>query len=172
MAITPDTKDWTWVLDKACPECGFDARTVTPGAAGGIIRDAVPRWRQVLLRPGCRRRPDERTWSPLEYACHVRDVFGVFTERLDLMLREDSPTFADWDQDAAALAGDYASAAPEPTAHELEQAGLALAARFDAVPGQHWDREGLRSNGSLFTVATLAQYFAHDIVHHLHDVKG
>jgi hypothetical protein len=23
-AITPDTKDWTWVLERACPECGFD----------------------------------------------------------------------------------------------------------------------------------------------------
>jgi hypothetical protein len=172
MPIPPDTKDWTWVLHKACPECGFDARIVTPAAAGGIIRDALPRWRQVLLRPDCRRRPDERTWSPLEYACHVRDVFGVFAERLDLMLREDAPTFADWDQDAAALAGGYAGAAPEPTVRELEQAGLALAAHFDAVPEQHWDRKGLRSNGSLFTVSTLAQYFAHDIVHHLHDVKG
>lgn len=25
MAIVPDTKDWTWVLERACPECGFDA---------------------------------------------------------------------------------------------------------------------------------------------------
>ncbi|HEY5013683.1 MAG TPA: DinB family protein, partial [Acidimicrobiia bacterium] len=23
--ITPDTKDWTWVLERPCPECGFDA---------------------------------------------------------------------------------------------------------------------------------------------------
>ena len=23
-AITPDTKDWTWVLERTCPECGFD----------------------------------------------------------------------------------------------------------------------------------------------------
>lgn len=25
MAIEPDTKDWTWVLDRPCPECGFEA---------------------------------------------------------------------------------------------------------------------------------------------------
>jgi len=24
MPIMPDTKDWTWVLRRACPECGFD----------------------------------------------------------------------------------------------------------------------------------------------------
>jgi hypothetical protein len=23
--IVPDTKDWTWVLNEACPECGFEA---------------------------------------------------------------------------------------------------------------------------------------------------
>ena len=25
--IEPDTKDWTWVLDRPCPECGFEAST-------------------------------------------------------------------------------------------------------------------------------------------------
>ena len=28
--ITPDTKDWTWVLEQACPECGYDAGSVDP----------------------------------------------------------------------------------------------------------------------------------------------
>jgi hypothetical protein len=33
-----------------------------------------------------------------------------------------------------------------------------------------WDRRGLRSNGSQFTVLTLGQYFLHDLAHHLVDV--
>ena len=24
--ITPDDKNWTWVLERSCPECSFDAR--------------------------------------------------------------------------------------------------------------------------------------------------
>ena len=24
MTIQPDDKDWTWVLDRRCPECGLD----------------------------------------------------------------------------------------------------------------------------------------------------
>ena len=28
MTIEPDTKDWTWVLDRPCPECGFPERLV------------------------------------------------------------------------------------------------------------------------------------------------
>jgi hypothetical protein len=31
--IVPDTKDWTWVLERPCPECGFDA--------SGVRRDEV-----------------------------------------------------------------------------------------------------------------------------------
>jgi hypothetical protein len=43
---------------------------------------------------------------------------------------------------------------------------------FAAVPDGAWGRIGLRSNGSRFTVATLGQYFVHDVVHHLADVNG
>ncbi len=28
MAIIPDSKNWTWVLDETCRECGFDAGAV------------------------------------------------------------------------------------------------------------------------------------------------
>ena len=28
--IEPDTKDWTWVIARPCPECGFDPSTVQP----------------------------------------------------------------------------------------------------------------------------------------------
>ena len=28
MTIIPDTKDWTWVLQRSCPECGFDTQSV------------------------------------------------------------------------------------------------------------------------------------------------
>jgi hypothetical protein len=28
MTVEPDIKDWTWVIDRPCPECGFDASTL------------------------------------------------------------------------------------------------------------------------------------------------
>jgi hypothetical protein len=55
---------------------------------------------------------------------------------------------------------------------ELRAAGTALADRYAAVTDEQWERTGLRSNGSVFTVATLGTYCAHDVVHHLHDVGG
>jgi hypothetical protein len=27
-AIEPDEKDWTWTLDRSCPDCGFEAAAV------------------------------------------------------------------------------------------------------------------------------------------------
>ena len=55
-------------------------------------------------------------------------------------------------------------------ADELSRAAEQIARRFDAVPATAWDRTGVRSDGSAFTVESLARYFIHDPVHHLHDV--
>ena len=170
--IVPDTKDWTWVLERPCPECGFAAAGVEPSDVGSAVRETLPRWRAALGRPGVAERPRPEVWSTLEYAAHVRDVFRIFDERLALMLAEDDPAFANWDQDVAALEGDYAHQDPAVLVDELDADGAAVAAAFDAVAPGETERTGRRSNGSVFTVRTLGQYFLHDVVHHLHDVRA
>lgn len=172
MPIIPDEKDWTWVLEKPCPECSFDASSVTPATAATSIPALLPRWQQALKRADAEVRPDDSTWSVLEYAAHVRDVFDVFEGRLVLMLSQDNPTFANWDQDQAALDGDYASLDPDQVSLELVQNGEDAASAFAAVPPEQWGRRGLRSNGAEFTVLTLSGYFMHDLIHHLHDVNA
>ena len=172
MVIVPDVKDWTWVLSRPCPECSFDASTVTPATVPGTVQNMLPRWRAVLRRPDVADRPDEATWSPLEYACHVRDVFSLFDQRLNLMLDSDDARFENWDQDQTAVDKDYANADPAVVSAELTAEGEQVAESFAAVREAEWGRKGLRSNGSEFTVLTLAQYFLHDVVHHLHDVDG
>ncbi|WP_197522765.1 DinB family protein [Occultella aeris] len=168
--ITGDDKDWTWVLDRRCPECGLDAGAITLADVPGAIRAQIPLWPEVLHRPDVRERPDPGTWSTLEYAAHVRDVFEVFAGRLDLMLTEDDPLFPNWDQDATAVAGRYGELEPHDVSLELQRRGASLASDFDAVTPEQATRSGLRSNGSVFTVLTLAQYLIHDLVHHAWDV--
>ena len=170
VAIVPDTKDWTWVLHEPCPECGFDAARVPLGTVPDRVRAGIPVWRDVLARPDAARRPDEATWSPLEYACHVRDVCHRFDERLLLMLEQDDPVFANWDQDETAVAERYDQQDPAAVAEELAVEAEVIAARIAAVRDDQWQRVGRRSNGSQFTVATFAHYFLHDLVHHEHDV--
>ena len=170
MSIVPDDKDWTWVLERRCPECGFDAATVALDDVPRLVRELVESWQVVLRQGAVDRRPSPTTWSPLEYGCHVRDVFTVFDERLLLMMDHDGASFSNWDKDATAVAHDYGSQDPELVAAELAQAGEILAEHFETVQPAQWSHTGIRSNGSHFTVATLAVYLVHDPIHHLVDV--
>jgi len=179
MAIEPDTTDWTWVLERACPQCGLAASDLSVPAVTALVRDAPGLWRGVLARADAVVRPDESTWAPLEYAAHVRDVLRVFDGRFAAMLGggagsggDGAPVFDDWNQDAAALAGRYRELAPAPVADELAQAADALAARLEAVPDAALTRTGRRSDGRVFTVTTLARYLAHELVHHAWDARA
>jgi DinB superfamily len=172
-AIVPDDKDWTWVLERACPECGFDAAEIGPTQVAEMLRANTASW-AVLLEAApdeLRRRPVPERWSTLEYAAHVRDVFRLYDIRLGLMLDEDDPLFANWDQDETAIAERYNEQDPALVAADLVTAGTALAARFDGVAGGEWERRGRRSDGASFTVDTFARYLLHDPVHHLWDVE-
>ena len=170
--IAPDTKDWTWVLERRCPECNLDAGSVSLEEVGRLIRENAASWQEVLAGPAeaLRTRPSDDRWSPLEYACHVRDVFRLYDQRLALMLAEDDPLFPNWDQDVTAVEDRYNAQEPAQVAAELLEAAAALADRFDMVTADQWDRTGTRSDGAHFTVASFARYFVHDPVHHLHDV--
>jgi hypothetical protein len=170
MPITPDAKDWTWVLREVCTECGFDVRNFPREQVGDMIRNNASSWEPVLRHPKVRRRPSDDTWSALEYACHVRDVFRVYDERLKSMLEEEDAHFENWDQDAHAVENHYESADPEVVLKEIAEAAEALAARFDTVEGDRWERTGKRSDGASFTTESFARYLIHDPVHHLYDV--
>jgi len=171
-AIVPDTKDWTWVLDETCPDCGFEAQQVTVDRFAPLVRDDATAWERILVRADVRTRPRPDVWSPLEYGAHVRDVHRVFAERIRLMLAEDEPLFANWDQDAAAIVGRYDLADPEVVAGELLDAAATVADLYESVPPGAWGRRGLRSNGSEFTVESIGRYHLHDLVHHVWDVDG
>ncbi|HEV2784085.1 MAG TPA: DinB family protein [Actinophytocola sp.] len=171
--ITPDTKDWTWVLTRPCPECGLDTRGIRPEQVPDLLRANATAWHELLsTHPEPARRPRPDTWSPLEYACHVRDVCRIYDHRLHLMLTEDNPTYPDWNQDQTALDDDYAHQNPHRVAAELRTAADTLATHLAEVSGPAWHRPGTRDDGAHFTIATFARYFIHDPLHHLYDVTG
>ena len=92
MTIIPDTKDWTWVLRRPCPECGLDTQGFSREAVPEMIMTSAEAWQDLLTGPGdTRTRPVPGRWSALEYGCHVRDVFRLFDERLDMMLSSRGP---------------------------------------------------------------------------------
>ena len=166
----PDDKDWTWVLERPCPDCGFDASQVSGRDVPAIVRDVAGRFQTALIRDDAAQRPRPDVWSVLEYGGHIRDVCRVFGDRVQMMLAEDDPQFDNWDQDAAAVTERYWAQDPRLMSAQLAEGAERAAEEFELVRADQWSRPGTRANGSRFTVDSLARYFAHDLVHHAWDV--
>jgi hypothetical protein len=171
MPIVPDTKNWTWVLERPCEECGFDASTIERADIGRLIRENAAGWQGVLLTADAGHRRNDDMWSPLEYGCHVRDVYRICEFRVEKMLTEDDPTFQNWDQDETAADEAYADQHPVRVAAELEDAAVQVADRFDELAADEWLRSGIRSDGASFTVESFGRYVVHDVLHHDHDLR-
>jgi hypothetical protein len=166
-----DTKNWTWVLEERCPECGFDAGSLARTQIPAETRAVASAFAAFLAADDVRVRPDPEVWSTLEYGCHIRDVFRVMHGRLELMLATDGAAFENWDQDETAVADRYDTQDPATVAAEVLEWGAVVADGFAAVADDQWDRRGVRSNGSTFTVETRGPYRVHDLVHHVGDIE-
>lgn len=171
MGIVPDDKNWTWVLERPCPQCGFVGESFDAHDAPSTIQQNARRWAELLVSPMVRERPNDSTWSALEYACHVRDVYRLYLYRLDLMREQDGPHFANWDQDETAITDRYDLQDPVEVAGELAVAADLLARAFASVRDDEWQRTGFRSDGAAFTIDSFTRYMVHDPVHHVYDVE-
>jgi DinB superfamily len=176
MTITPDTKDWTWVLSRPCADCGFDGTRISGHDVPWLITKVADSWRRVLTGPGSRSGPEvavrssPERWSPLEYGCHVRDVLRISDARLQLMLIQAQPLFPNWDQDQTAVDADYGSQNADIVADGLVASAARFTADLKTLSPREWERTGRRSDGALFSVDSLARYVVHDPIHHLADV--
>lgn len=166
----PDSKGWTWVLEEVCTECGQCVRALNPGQVAGLVRGSVQLFAWLLQRADVAGRPSPGVWSQLEYCAHVGELHVVMNERLGLIITRETPVFADWDQDEAAIRNGYATRDPALVAQQLHDSAGAFAETLESPSDAQMPRRGYRSNGSVSTAATLAKYAWHDAAHHLHEV--
>lgn len=160
-----------------CEECGFDYESVPPDELAGRVRAFARRYRAPLTRflPGedgyalVRTRPDPDTWSALEYAAHVRDVFAWYDERISNSLVAERPEYEGPDPDEAADAGRYNEDDPAAVAEALAANAERLAATLDSVGDDGWPRVHLR-RGEERTVLFTARRAVHEGGHHLLDI--
>jgi hypothetical protein len=162
--------------EEPCDECGFDFESLEPGDTPIAVRSFGRRYRAPLTRllPGeddsvLRARPEPATWSALEYAAHVRDVFGAYQERIELALAKDRPEFGSIDPDAMAAERRYNELDASDVVDGLASSAESLARVLDGVTPDGWARVGLRGHDERSVLFT-ARRAVHEGHHHLLDI--
>lgn len=173
-APVADAKDWTWVTQRQCPECGFDPATVGPGDLPELILGSAERYEVAVEKKGAEKRQWPEVWSPIEYGMHVADVIELMGQRLEAILDgEGEPVaFDDWDQDAAAVEKEYWLANGHAAAVLIRERAEGAAEDWAEPEGEQWGWVGRRGDGTEFTAQSLGLYLAHELIHHLHDING
>ncbi len=159
-----------------CDECGFDGSELSPDDAIAAIRRFPKRYGAPLTRllPGedaqtLRRRPAPATWSALEYAAHVGDVFAAYASHVRRAVEEDRPQLDGPGPDELAESRRYNEQDPAAVAGEVAANAELLASTLEGVPAEGWDRVGLR-HGEERSVLVIARRAVHEGDHHLLDM--
>jgi len=160
----------------SCHECGLDYEAMPVDEAITAVRAFGRRYRAPLTRllPGedesiLRTRPAPETWSALEYAAHVRDVFAEYAAWVGLMLAEDRPALEGMAPDQAVVARAYNQQVPSEVVTELAGRAEALATTFAGVPDDGWRRTGIHGDHE-HSIEFLARHAVHEGSHHLLDI--
>ena len=158
-----------------CEECGFEYDESAFSTAAGRIRAGSADLAAALTGSGAdaatRRQPG--CWSPLEYACHVRDMLLVQRERLLAALRLDRPVCEPMGRDERVEFDGYAEQDPADVARQLRDAAQLFGGDLDRLSPASWDRAVIypyphRAERSL---RWLAVHTVHEVTHHLLDVR-
>jgi hypothetical protein len=111
-------------------------------------------------------------WSPLEYACHVRDVLLVQHDRVVLALETDEPTFVPMRRDERADELKYNEQDPAVVADEINTASAAFIALYEQMNDEQWNRRGVYNypTPQLRTMEWIAIHTVHELLHHRGDI--
>ena len=160
----------------SCAECGYVYDAVRPAEVPGRIRqvaDEAAAACEGVEPEAAARRPAPTTWSVLEYACHIRDVFLVQRERAVLAQVEECPSVARMHRDERVSLCGY-DAHPLPVVlQQLHVAAELCASVFAAMPAPAWSRRLIYNwpEPQERDLLWLGRHTVHEGEHHLMDVR-
>jgi hypothetical protein len=162
------------MLGDACQKCGFSYEITRAEVLPWFRVDAtafVDKFRQIDAGH-VRQRPEPDVWSPLEYACHVRDMLRVQRDRVVQAQREDEPRFTPMGRDERVVEERYNEQDPGVVAGEITAAADAFDATLGALDDAGWARRGLYNypEPQLRTVEWIAVHTLHELLHHRVDI--
>jgi hypothetical protein len=158
-----------------CDECDFEYGDLPEEQIGHALRAVLPQYGTILAddEAPLTAHPVEGTWSVLEYACHLRDIFDVQRERVELALKEDEPTFVPMGRDERAVNDRYNEQDPKEVGRELIVAGRALATLFESLDDAQLQRTGIYNYPEPMprTIGWIGVHTVHEARHHLQDIE-
>jgi hypothetical protein len=159
-----------------CDECGFEYRVEAAPAAGRAIVDAAGQLAGLVTggTADARSRREPGTWSPLEYACHVRDVLLVQRERVLLARRRHRPALEPMGRDERVDHDGYAEQRPDDVARQLGDAAHLFANVLSRLGDEDWERPVVYGYPAPAerSLRWVAVHTLHEVHHHLLDVRG
>jgi DinB superfamily len=158
-----------------CDACGFVYDSVARHDIPDALRALAGRFSAVLTETdddALRSHPIAEAWSPLEYACHVRDVFRVQRERTLLALAEDRPDFASMRREERVVEERYNDEPAEKVAREIAEAAEAFAHTLQSLDSDGWQRTGVYNwpTTRVRSVEWIGRHTIHEGEHHLQDI--
>ncbi len=161
-------------LDGHCADCGFvyDLDTAEVVRRLNVDAEAFVARLDDLDDVDARRRPVPDVWSPLEYACHLRDMLRVQRDRVDLIQREDEPTLVPMGRDERVIEDRYNEQDPAVVGREVLGAARSLSELLDTLHPAGWQRSGLYTYPvtELRTVEWIGNHTVHELQHHGRDI--
>ncbi len=162
-------------MEETCDWCGFVYDLGPSDRSASAIADGASQMADLIVgaTDAAARRVDD-TWSPLEYACHLRDVLLVQRERVLLARREDAPLIVPMGRDERADHDGYAAQDRADVAVQLTQAGKLLANVLGRLGPSDWDRTVQYNypEPAERSLRWLAVHTHHEVTHHLLDVTS
>ena len=147
---------------------GTDLEAAVPAlrAVPAAVRSAVA----AVPDPLRRVRPEPATWSVVEYACHVRDVFASFTIRLHRISTEDVPALEPMFADLRAVRFRYNDADLGSVLAELDGHVAGFLDEIAETTG--WGRTATRRPDEVRTARWLVRHGVHEARHHTNDIAA
>ena len=160
--------------DHVCPECGLSYAQLPAESAVDLIRTVPTAVRDAVAgmpASAHRWRPGTGGWSVVEYVCHVRDVYAVYTIRLHRARTEDRPVLEPMLNDLRARRFRYNERDVDAVLDELDANTAGFCDEVARVGPDGWARTVTRLPGEERTARWLVRQALHEGQHHLGDIR-
>ncbi len=108
----------------------------------------------------------EEAWSIVEIICHLRDAEATVLERVKLILGQDKPFLAAYDQAKLAQQAAYRDQSLEDALNEFIAIRDEQTRLLEGLDEVAWGRTGMHEESGQITIQELTLHMAaHDVVH-------